>query len=113
MIIFLGDPKQLRSTVKSYNTDDNFVNPFAKQMVISFFERLWSRNFETYIFTEQYRLAVGLEEVLNHPFYNGCQCVFAGHVELRLVGDLWATRCRTEPELPTAPFVLAHGSDAI
>ena len=36
------------------------VNPFAKQMIISFFERLWSRGFDTYMFTEQYRLAAKL-----------------------------------------------------
>ena len=53
------------------NTDDYLVNPFAKQMVISFFERLWRREFPTYMFTEQYRLAAGLEEVFNHLFYNG------------------------------------------
>ena len=73
LLVFLGDPKQLRGTVKSYNqnTSDNLVNPFANQMIISFFERLWIRNFDTYMFTEQYRLAEGLEEVFNHLFYNG------------------------------------------
>ena len=72
-IIFLGDPLQLRGTVMTLNqnTDDNLVNPFAKQMVISFFERLWRRDFPTYMFTEQYRLASGLEEVFNTLFYDG------------------------------------------
>ena len=73
LLVFLGDPKQLRGTVKSYNqsTSDNLVNPFANQMIISFFERLWLRNYDTYMFTEQYRLAEGLEEVFNHLFYDG------------------------------------------
>ena len=64
---------QLRGTVKSYgrNSDDNLVNPFANQLIISFFERLWKRDFETYMFTEQYRLAAGLEEVFNGLFYEG------------------------------------------
>ena len=69
--ILLGDPKQLRSTVKFYNqnTDDYLVNLFAKQMIISFVERIWSRNFETYMFAEQHRLAAGLEQVFNELFY--------------------------------------------
>ena len=72
LLIFLGDPKQLRATVKTYNqnTDEQMVNPFAEQMVISLFERLWRRGFSTYMFTEQYRLAAGLEEVFNEQFYN-------------------------------------------
>ena len=73
LIIFIGDPKQLPGTVKTLfqNTADNLVNPFAKQMIVSLFERLWSRGFPSYMFYEQYRLASGLEEVFNHLFYDG------------------------------------------
>ena len=49
---------------------ENMVNPFAKQMIVSFFERLWSRGFDTYMFTEQYRLAAGLanHRTVEDPF---------------------------------------------
>lgn len=72
LLIFLGDPKQLRATIKTHgqNTADQLMNPFAEQMVISFFERLWLRGFDTYTFTEQYRLAAGLEEIFNEQFYD-------------------------------------------
>ena len=72
LLIFLGDPKQLRATVKSFgrNTDVELMNPFADQMIISFFERLWSRGFKTFMLTEQFRLAEGLEEVFSERFYD-------------------------------------------
>lgn len=68
---FLGDPKQLRATVKTHsqNTEDHTVNPFADHLIISFFERLWSRDFETYMFKEQYRPAEGLGGVFNNLFH--------------------------------------------
>lgn len=70
-IIFLGDLKQLRATVKTHsqNTEDHTVNPFADHLIISFFERLWSRDFETYMFKEQYRPAEGLGGVFNNLFH--------------------------------------------
>ena len=42
LLVFLGNPKQLRGTAKTYNqnTDEDMVKSFAKQMIISFFERL-------------------------------------------------------------------------
>ena len=40
-------------------------------MIISFFERLWTRDFDTYMLTEQYRLAEGLKEVFSELFYDG------------------------------------------
>ena len=40
-------------------------------IIVSFFERLWRRDFETHMFTEQYRLAARLEEVFNYLFYDG------------------------------------------
>ena len=72
LLIFLGDPKQLRATVKTHgrNTDDQLMNPFSEQLIISFFERLWTRGFDMYMLTEQYRLAAGLEEVFSELFYD-------------------------------------------
>ena len=42
LLISLGDPKQLRATVKSLgqNKVDNLTNPFTKQITISYFEHL-------------------------------------------------------------------------
>ena len=42
LLVFLGDLKKLQGTVKTYNhnTDESIINPFAKQMIVSFFERL-------------------------------------------------------------------------
>lgn len=70
-IIFLGDPKQLRATVKTHgqNTKDHIVNIFADHFLISFFKCLWSRDCETYLSTEQYRLAECLEEVSSDLFH--------------------------------------------
>ena len=72
LLIFLDNPKQLRATVKTYNqnTAEQIMNPFAEQMMISPFERLWRRGFSTYMFIEQYRLAAGLKEVFNEQFYD-------------------------------------------
>ena len=44
------------------------MNPFADQMIVSFFERLRSRGLDSFMLTEQFRLAEGLEEVFNERF---------------------------------------------
>lgn len=118
--IFLGDPKQLRSTVKSYNQniDDNLVDSFAKQMIVSFFERLWSRNFETYMFAEQYRLAAGLEEVIlqrtedKYIIFNNCPS-FYSH---RWIGfrQGWSKieRCTFEVNWPFRPRLWPHNPES-
>ena len=55
LLVILGSLNYLRGTVKTYNykTDKKKVNSFAKQMIISLSERLWSRDFETYRLRKQ------------------------------------------------------------
>lgn len=45
LIVFVGDPIQLPTMVKTrhMNTADKAINPFAPQLCMSFFERLWHR----------------------------------------------------------------------
>ncbi|KAL9601698.1 MAG: hypothetical protein Q9179_002788 [Wetmoreana sp. 5 TL-2023] len=80
----VGDPQQLPSTVptKDANTAQKLVKPFARQMPMSTFERLWRRRLSVHMLTEQYRLVEGLEEVFNNMFYNGR---IANHPSTQLV----------------------------
>lgn len=73
ILVLVGDPQQLPPTVvtKDSNRGNLLVNPFAPQMCVSLFERLWRRGFPVHMLNEQYRLAEGLEEVFNQLFYDG------------------------------------------
>lgn len=73
LIIFVGDPRQLPPTIKSkhMNMAEVLVNPFANQMVMSYFERLWHRGAQVVMFTEQHRAAAGLTDIYNELWYGG------------------------------------------
>ena len=45
------------------NTKDTTVTPFADQMEISLFDCLYREGYPTFMFTEQHRMASGLEEI--------------------------------------------------
>lgn len=71
--ILVGDHFQLPPTLvtKSLNTQDITVNPFADQMEMSLFERLWGNGHKTILFTEQHRMAKGLKDIVNILVYQG------------------------------------------
>lgn len=70
-VIFVGDFCQLRPVVitAGINTEDKLVNPFSKQLAISFPERLVHQGADLLVITEQFRATEGLEEVYNKLFY--------------------------------------------
>ena len=69
---------------------DQMVNPFAEQKARSFFERLWRREFPTYLLTEQYRLAAGLHgtgqakryHIGDINLYHDRETTFSGFIQL-------------------------------
>ena len=71
LIIFVGDPKQLPSTVLSrlMEVDSRPANVFAAQTGYALFQRMYDNDSPVFLFTEQHRMASQLSEASSKLYY--------------------------------------------